>query len=140
MPPRKVFVDTNIVIDLLQRRVPFHEDAERLFSAADLGMVELWLSTLTFADTHFVLSKSVGGKKVAISSLLKLRQLVSVVDLKAAALDKALNDKDFTDFEDALQHQCAQDCGAEVIITRNLKDFKRSTIPTVTAGEFLNTL
>jgi len=138
--PRKVFVDTNIVIDLLQRRMPFHVDAERLFSAADLRMVELCVSTLTFADTHFILSKLSGSQKLGISSLLKLRQLVTVVDLKAVALDNALNDKDFTDFEDALQHQCAKDCGAEVIITRNLKDFKKSAIPAMTAGEFLKTL
>jgi predicted nucleic acid-binding protein len=55
-------------------------------------------------------------------------------------IDLALNDESFSDFEDALQYFTALENGNQVIITRNLKDFKSATLPAQTARQFLGTM
>lgn len=46
---KRLFIDTNIVIDLLSRREPFYDEAATLFSLADKKQIELTVSSLTMA-------------------------------------------------------------------------------------------
>ena len=133
---RKVFVDTNVALDLLEGREPFKVDAERLFSLADRGRVDAHVSSLSFANMHYVLRKHLGDARAA-QVLRKFRSLVKVVSLDQGAVDFALQDQEFPDYEDALQYFSALQNGMDVIITRNLKHFKHTKIPCMTAGEFL---
>ena len=136
---KKVFVDTNIVIDLLSRRVPFFEEAATLFSLADKKQIELSVSSLTIANTSFVLLKQVDSGK-AKSILRKLRLIVKILPVDDKVVGLALNDEAFSDFEDGLQYYTALENGQELIITRNLKDFKSSKLPVLTAQQFIETL
>ena len=135
---KKVFVDTNIVIDLLSRRVPFFEEAATLFSLADKKQIELSVSSLTIANTSFVLLKQVDSGK-AKSILRKLRLIVKILPVDDKVVGLALNDEAFSDFEDGLQYYTALENGQELIITRNLKDFKSSKLPVLTAQQFIET-
>ena len=56
---KQLLIDTNIIIDLLARREPFYEDAAKLFSLADKNMVRLSVSSLSFANTNYLLQKHI---------------------------------------------------------------------------------
>ncbi len=136
---KKIFVDTNIVIDLLSRRDPFFEEAAELFSLADKKQVELSVSSLTIANTGYALLRQMDPNK-AKSVLRKLRLILKVLPLDDKIIGLALNDETFSDFEDGLQYFTAIEDEQELIVTRNLKDFKNSKLPTMTARQFIETL
>lgn len=132
----KVFVDTNIVIDLLAKREPYYKEAQDLFTLSDKKEIELQISSLTFANAYYSIVKhykAVDAKKY----LLKFKVLVTILPLEDKAIELALA-SDFADFEDGLQYFIAMDNESDILITRNKKDFKTSKIPVMTAGEYLN--
>ncbi len=134
----KLFADTNIVIDLLSRREPFYEEAANLFSMADRKQINLTISSLTIANTSYALLRQMDSSK-AKSILRKLRLIVKILPLDDKIIGLALNDETFSDFEDGLQYFTAVENNQDLIITRNLKDFKASKIPAMTAKQFLKT-
>ena len=131
----KLLVDTNIVIDLLSKREEFFQEAQELFTLADNNKVELYVSALTFANTHNLLSKY---QKLddARKTLIKFKVLVKVSPLDDKIVELALV-SDFKDFEDAIQYHTALENEIDIIITRNKKDFKNSKLPIMTAKEYL---
>lgn len=132
----RVLIDTNIVIDLLAKREPFYKGAARLFSMADKQKLKLSISALTFANTNYILSR-LKSIQEAREILRRFRVLVNVLPLTDKTIDLALNDSNFKDFEDGLQYYSAIENEQEVIITRDLKDFKESRVPVMTADEYL---
>ena len=136
---KKLYVDTNIVIDLLSRREPFFEEAAELFSLADKKQIELSVSSLTIANTSYALLRQMDSNK-AKSVLRKLRLILKILPLDDKIIGLALNDDTFSDFEDGLQYFTAIEDEQELIVTRNLKDFKNSKLPTMTARQFIETI
>lgn len=132
----KILIDTNIVIDLLAQREPFYKSAAQLFSLADKQKLELSISSLTFANTNYVLSR-LKSTQEAREILRRFRILIKVLQLNDKLIDLALNDNNFKDFEDGLQYYTAIENEQDIIITRDLKDFKESKIPVMTANEYL---
>jgi len=133
---KKIFIDTNIVIDLLSRREPFYNEAANLFSLADKKIIELNISSLTIANTSYTLlrhTNSASAKEI----LRKLRLIINILPLDDKIIGIALNDNSFDDFEDGLQYFTAIENSQDLIITRNLKDFKNSSLPVMTARQFL---
>jgi predicted nucleic acid-binding protein len=133
---KKLLVDTNIILDLLAKRNPFYYAAGRLFTLADHGKVELLVSALSFANTHYILSRQLPDKD-SRKVLRNLKSLVNTVSLDDNIIDLALN-SDFKDFEDALQYFSAIEYTADAIITRNQKDFKLAQIPVMSGQEYLS--
>lgn len=136
---KKIFIDTNIVIDLLSRRDPFFEEAASLFSLADKKQIELSVSSLTIANTSYALLRQINSKETK-SVLRKLRLIVKILPLDDKVIGLALNDDTFADFEDGLQYFTAIENNQDIIITRNLKDFKNSKMPVITARQFFETI
>ena len=132
----RLLIDTNIVIDLLSKREKFYDEAAELFSRADKKELTLAISSLTFANTNYILTKLKSAKK-AREILRKFKVLVEVLSLDDKITELALSDDNFPDFEDGLQYYSAIENRIEIIITRNKKDFKNSKIPVLTAKEFL---
>ena len=133
---KKLFIDTNIIIDLLSRREPFYNESADLFSLADRKIIELYISSLTIANTSYTLLRQTNTKKTK-EILRKLRLIVNILPLDDKIIDVALNDDSFNDFEDGLQYFTAIENNQDIIITRNLKDFKASKLPVMTARQFL---
>jgi predicted nucleic acid-binding protein len=130
-----VFVDTNIIIDLLAKREPFFKDAQDLFTLGDKNEIRLCISSLSFANAYYSISKH--HKELDTKMYLsKFKVLVTVLALEDKAIDLALA-SEFNDFEDGLQYFVAMNNDVDCIITRNTKDFKYSKIPVLTAGEYL---
>lgn len=133
---KHIFVDTNVVIDLLEKRENFFIEAQELFSLADKQKVKLYISALTIANTYYILQKTLGTSN-ARKILTRFKLLVHVLPIDDKIIDLALV-SDFADFEDAIQYYTALENHAEAIITRNKKDFKNSVLPILTAKEYLN--
>ncbi|MCX6285612.1 MAG: PIN domain-containing protein [Bacteroidetes bacterium] len=136
---KKLLIDTNIVIDLLAKREPYYTDAAILFSLADKKKLKLSVSSLTFASTNYILLRV---KKAYEAKLIlrKFKLIANVLPLDDKIIGLALNDNDFEDFEDGLQHFTAIENNQDVIITRNLKDFKKSKIPMMNPEQYLRTI
>lgn len=133
----RLFLDTNIVIDLLDRREPFCHDAVRLFTMAYEKQVKLIVSPMTYSTAAFLLRRH--GPQGVRSLLSNFRQLSSVATSDERIVDDALASP-FKDFEDAMQYYTALKAKANIIITRNGKDFADAKLPVMTAAEFLQTL
>lgn len=132
----RVLVDTNIVIDLLAKRKGFSDEAAELFSLSDKNMLKLVVSSLTFANTNYVLSNQKTAKETR-EILRKFKVLVEIVNLDDKIIELALSNDEFSDFEDGLQYYSALENNVDIILTRNKKDFKNSKIPVLTAKEYL---
>jgi len=135
---KSIFLDTNIVLDLLAHRMPFYTEAAKLFSLADKKKVNLSISALCLADFNYILSRQNSEMEVR-KILRKFKVLVNVLPLDDKITDLALN-SEFRDFEDAIQYFTAIENDQDIIVTRNQPDFKESKIPVMTAGEFIKSL
>jgi predicted nucleic acid-binding protein len=134
----KLFLDTNVVIDLLGEREPFYESAAKIATLSDKGKIQIYVSALTFSTTFYLLSRF-ENQDIVKEKIRKFKVLVETSDLTDRIIDKGLNSK-FSDFEDALQYYSAINMNCNIIITRNAKDFKESDIPVMTPDEYLNSL
>ena len=132
----KVFLDTNIMLDLLGKREPFFDSIAKIATLAEAGELTLVVSALSYSTANYILEKTKTHKDI-LSSLQKFKNISIISDLNENVIEMALN-SDFEDFEDALQYFCAFQSNCDIILTRNSKDFKISTIPTMTADDFLN--
>lgn len=133
----RLFLDTNIVIDVLERREPFWHDAVRLFTMAYNKQVQLVVSPITYTTASFLLRKH--GPDGVRSLLSNFRQLSKVATTNERTVDDSLASQ-FKDFEDAMQYYTALKAKADIIITRNGKDFATSKIPIMTVAEYLESL
>ena len=134
---KRLFIDTNIMLDLLGEREPFYAPVAQLATLAEKKEATMIVSPLSFATVNCLLSKF-ESPKIAKEKLRKFKILSEICTLSELTIEKALNSS-FKDFEDAIQYFCAIDSNCEIIITRNGKDFKKSLIPVMTAKEYLTT-
>lgn len=134
----KVFLDTVIIIDYLADRKPFSDDAEVIFSLAHVKKLSLHVSSLSINNIHYIIRKLIGPAK----ALEAIRNLVDYVTIEAVGSTEIRNalEAGFGDFEDAIQNQTAIKIeGLMCIITRNVKDFKKSGIAVLSPDTFLKT-
>ena len=131
----RLLIDANIIVDLLAKREDFYRDAQELFTLSCEKNILLFISSLTFANVFYILSKKLNATETR-KVLLKFKTLTEVLPLEDKIIELALA-SDFTDFEDAIQYYTALDNQLDMIITRNKKDFKTSKIPVLTAKEYL---
>jgi predicted nucleic acid-binding protein len=131
----KIFVDTDIILDLLSSREPFYIYSANLFSAADKNEIKIFVSSLSFSNLNYILSKQYSSDQ-AKKKLLKFKTLVIVLRVTDKVVDLALS-SDFKDFEDGLQYFTAIENNIKTLLTRNLKDYKSAEISVMTAEQFL---
>lgn len=133
---KNVFVDTNILIDLLADRAPFSNSAIEIFHLASKKKVSLFTSTHSIATTHYLLKKYIKEQELReiLYSLLDYIDLVSI-DLSIIKKSLLSNHKDF---EDAVQIFAAHSVrNLDFIVTRNVRDFKKAEIAVLPPDELL---
>lgn len=128
-------MDTNIVLDWLGRRVPFYAYAKDLFKKAEKEELVVLLSTMSFITVEYILRKELGKEKT-LKVLTGIRRITTVCSSGEKEIDLALL-SDLKDFEDAFQYHTVKSNHADVLITRNVKDYKHAEIPVMTAEEYL---
>jgi predicted nucleic acid-binding protein len=131
----RLFLDTNVVIDLLGEREPFYHHAAQIATLADKGKIQLVVSALTYSTAYYVLSKF-EKQEAVMEKLRKFKVIAETSDLTEKMIDKALT-SGYSDFEDALQYFCAIQANCNIILTRNEKDFKIAKIPVLSPFEYL---
>ena len=133
-----VFIDTDVIVDFLTDRKPFSLESAKIFSLIDQKKIKGCVSSLSFSNLYYVLRKFGTHKKV-ISSLQDLSELVDILKVDSDIVKSALT-SDFKDFEDSIQYFAAQEHkNVDCIITRNIKDYKDSSLPVMTPEMFLVT-
>ncbi len=133
-----VFIDTDVIVDFLTDRKPFSLESAKIFSLIDQKKIKGCVSSLSFSNLYYVLRKFGTHKKV-ISSLQDLSELVDILKVDSDIVKSALT-SDFKDFEDSIQYFTAQEQKkVDCIITRNIKDYKDSSLPVMTPETFLVT-
>ena len=131
---KKVFLDTNVVIDLLDKRDPFYKAAIAIFTLAYKKKITIYVSPMTYATASYLLRKH--GQEQMRLLLRNFRQLSKVTIADERIVDDALASS-FVDYEDALQYYSALSKNVDIIVTRNIKDFQYSKIPVLTPDEYL---
>jgi len=133
-----VFIDTDVIVDFLTDRKPFSLESAKIFSLIDQKKIKGCVSSLSFSNLYYVLRKFGTHKKV-ISSLQELSEMVDILKVDGDIVKSALT-SDFKDFEDSIQYFAAlEHKKIDCIITRNIKDYKDSSIPVMTPETFLVT-
>ena len=118
----KILVDSDIILDLLSARQPHYYAAAELFSLADEGSIKIFVSSLSFSNVNYILSRQYNGDQTR-KKLLKFKTLVSILSVNEKTIELALA-SEFKDFEDAIQYYTAIENDIITLLTRNLKDFR----------------
>ena len=134
---RRVFVDANIVIDLLCERYPWFPKVLRIFSMGDLGQIDLFCSSLSLGTASYIMESRKLSTQEIFDGIGLLCQMCTPTTVDASVVKNAIA-SGFADFEDALQHYSALTVEADCIVTRNKKDFSASEIPVYELDEFLD--
>lgn len=132
---KKLFIDSDIILDVLAKRERHYEFAAELFDFGYEKKLELYTSAVVLANVFYLIRKKHGIEK-SKAQLKKLRLILNVLPVDGKTIDYALDSK-FKDFEDGLQYFSAKESGIPIIITRNVKDYKEKGIAIQTAEEFL---
>lgn len=129
----RALIDTNVVLDFLQEREPFAEDAVRLFAQIDAGDIQGFIAATTITNIYYIVRKMAGidAAQDAIAQIL--------LDLNLCAVDASIIQQaialNFQDFEDAVQYVCGLAHNVDVIITRDRTGFANASIPVISPAE-----
>ena len=129
-----IFLDTNVILDLIEDRKPFSLYTQYIFSRKEANEVILYTSSLNFANMHYIISKKT-NKDTALKTLIKLKLLISLLPLTDKIIELSLA-SNFSDFEDAIQYFTAIENGINTIITRDIKDFKKARINILSSKQY----
>lgn len=133
----RVLLDTNIILDVILQRQLFFTSAVEILKMSDSGEIESFITSNSITDIFYVLRKfftDIDDRKKAVRHIL---QMVDIVSVTKSDIFKSF-ELNFTDFEDALQTQCAKKIKADFIVTRNEKDFKDKSIKVISPEKFIN--
>jgi predicted nucleic acid-binding protein len=132
----RVLIDTNVVLDFLQDREPFVDDAAKLFAKIDAGEIEGFISAITITNIYYIIRKA-SGKIAAQDAIVQI-----LTDLQICAVDKGILEQaialNFQDFEDAVQCACGIANEVDAIITRDISGFVNAGILVIAPGELKN--
>lgn len=131
----KIFLDANVLIDVVQNRTDFVEVSSKVLQLGLDGDCELCASDITFTTVSYYARKNRTSEQL-YEVLQSLRDFIDVVPSGKVAIDWALRQKS-KDFEDAVQYYAALRSGAEYIVSRNVRDYPYNDIPVITPWDFL---
>lgn len=132
---KRVFLDTNVILDLLLDRKPYSDDITNLIELATEQGIELCISSITITDVNYIVGKF-EGTNAANKKTKQILELVTVENVGQTTVLKA-SKSGFKDFEDGVQNFCAEESKHKVIVTRNTKDFRKSKLSVMTPREFI---
>ena len=132
----KVFIDTNVIIDILEQRDPFFNDSYRIIQLGLQGELETFMSAGAVTDVFYIISRSIHDTKKAKEKIITLTTLINVCDTTIADIKAALI-LSINDFEDAVVAAIAKREKADYIVSRNEIDFSGSPVPTISTNQLL---
>jgi len=131
---KKVYFDTNIILDIALNRKPFVNDALKLIELIENNKIIGFVNSLSIVSVHYIISKN-KGKDIARQFIKDILQFFDIVNVDKNIIINALN-SNFKDFEDSVQEFSAKNSGIEIILTRNSSDFKNSNLQIFEPSQF----
>lgn len=133
---KKILIDTNVILDFLEKRYPFYEDANKIMDLCRTGKIQGIISDHSIPTIWYIIRKDFKENewRLVMKALLSYLEVSS---LNKHLILEAINREDFSDFEDCLQDQCAGNFNADYIVTRNKNDFATSRVPAFMPAELL---
>jgi len=133
---KKVLIDTDVILDFFFDRKPYSDYSTIIINLCEQGQLDGFVTPVIISNTYYLLHRTAKHERV-IEKLKQLLTITQVLQMDRLVIEKALN-SEFKDFEDALQNFSAINYGKiEVIITRNVKDYKKSEIGVLTPENFV---
>ncbi len=133
---KKILIDTDVILDFFFDRKPYSDQSTIILSYCERGLLKGFITPVIISNTYYLLRRTAKHEKV-IEKLRQLLTITHVLQMDRIVIEKALN-SEFKDFEDALQNFAAINYGEiEVIITRNVKDYRKSEIGVLTPESFV---
>ena len=132
----KALLDTNIIIDVLERREPFFKDSYKLIQLNLQEKLETVISAGTITDVYYIINRSIHDANKAKEKIIALATLINICDTTTADINAALA-IEIPDFEDAVIVAIAKRIKADYIITRNETNFSNSIVPVLAPKQFL---
>jgi len=134
---KKILIDTDVLLDFLYERESFCEDSAKILNLCDLNKISGWITPVILSNIYYILRKSHSHNEV-VEKLRELLKILNVLSMNKDTVLLALN-SEFTDFEDALQNYAAEYNGEiNFLVTRNIKDYKNSSLEVLTPNDFLS--
>ncbi len=132
----RILVDTNVILDIVQKREPFFADSYQALRKAIETDTECLISASAVTDIFYMLRKTFQSAQKAKERIEQLSQIVTFADVQGIDIHTTLV-RAMPDFEDAVVDAVAERNSASYILTRNVKNFDGSSVPAITPTEFL---
>ncbi|MBN2803146.1 MAG: PIN domain-containing protein [Deltaproteobacteria bacterium] len=132
---KKVFIDSDVILDVATGRTPFVKDSQRVLSIIETGKATGLISANSVTNIYYILSK-ISTPEKSVLFIKNILKFISVISIDHDGVLKAIDSK-FTDFEDGVQNYCALKNQCDFIVTRNIKDYKFSELTVLEPKEFL---
>lgn len=132
----RALIDTCVVIDALQAREPFAEDARQIFLAVANKRVMGFLTVKSAADIYYITHRYTHNDQDTRKVLSTLFSLFELLDTAGMDCRKAIS-SELTDYEDAMMSETALRCGMDCIVTRNLRDYEKAPVQVYSPSAFL---
>ena len=133
-----ILIDTDVILDFFFDRVPFSDDALSILNLCENKKIKGFITPVMLSNIYYILRKTAKHEKV-IESLKNLMNIVDVLIIYRESVLEALH-SNFKDLEDALQNYSAENQKEiSIVITRNTKDYKTSTLSVMTPENYLKT-
>lgn len=134
----KVLLDVNICLDWLLNRVPFADNAGRIFEAAEENRMTAIVSAISFDTMFYVMRRDISGRR-ASAELKNLTKHITIGEVNERVIKNALS-AGWTDLEDAIQYFSAENAACRAVISRNPTDFNATpALPVFTPVEYIST-
>jgi predicted nucleic acid-binding protein len=131
-------IDTNVIVDVLTAREPFFADSSMVLNLAERGEFVASICATTVTTVYYLVRRH-HGKEFTKEKIKDLTAICTVAPVNHSVIDAAI-DSGFGDFEDAVLHHAAILVGADCIVTRNVADFRESSLLVFTPAQFLDAL
>jgi predicted nucleic acid-binding protein len=135
---KKVFIDSDVIVDFLTNRKPHSNQSAKVLNLCIENTVKGYISPVIVSNVYYVLRKKIDKQELK-NKLKTIVNFLEVIVMNKKSILTALN-SDFNDFEDALQNYAVESTDVKTIITRNVKDYKKSKLSVYTPDSFLKTL
>jgi predicted nucleic acid-binding protein len=131
----KALVDTNVLLDVLLKREPFYMDSARVWSWADSGKIEGFVTAVSVTNLYYIVRKR-ASHAAAMEMMRAVLGAFTMVACDEALVERAMG-AGLKDFEDAVQYQTALAAGVDVLVTRNVEHYPEEGLAVLGPSGFL---
>lgn len=135
---QKILIDTDVLLDFYFDRQPFSHDASEILLRCEEKFIAGYITPVIISNLYYILRKTASHEKV-LMQLSNLLEIIHISQIPKEVIWEAIN-SEFKDFEDALQNFSAENENINILVTRNIKDYKKSRITIVTPTVYLKSI